>query len=85
MLWMYVAFLSKKKKKKFYSDPKNENIVRILWYFVVFLDFFFNIVKLGEPKFIVLHAKFILIFSLLGVARALHVQPTLIILEKWWN
>ena len=66
-----------------YSDPKNEDIVKILWYFVVFLDFFFNIVKLGEPKFTVSHTKSILIFSLLGVARDLqardlHLQPTLV-------
>ena len=44
--------------------------MKILWYFVVFLDFFFNIVKLGEPKFMVSHTKSILIFSLLGTTRA---------------
>ena len=27
----------------------------MLWYFVVFLDFFFNIVKLGDQKFTVSH------------------------------
>ena len=59
---MNVAFLSNKKKN--YSDPKNEDIVKILWYFVVFLDFFFNIVKLSEPKFTVSHTKSILTFSL---------------------
>ena len=71
---MNVAFLSNKKKKNIYiyiySDPKNEDIVKILWYFVVFLDFFFNIIKLNEPKFMILHAKSILIFSLLEAARA---------------
>ena len=62
---MNVAFFSNK-KKNIYSDLKNEDIVKILWYFVVFLDFFFNIIKLGEPKFMVSHTKSILIFSLLG-------------------
>ena len=61
---MNVAFLSNKIKKKIYSDLKNEDIVKILWYFVVFLNFFFNIIKLGEPKFTISHTKFILIFSL---------------------
>ena len=51
---MNVAFLSNKIKKNIYSDPKNEHIMKILWYFVLFLDFFFNIIKLGEPKFIIL-------------------------------
>ena len=88
---MNVTFLSNKikKKKKIYSDPKNEDIVKILWYFVVFLDFFLNIIKSGEPKFTISHTKFILIFSLLEAARALHVQPMLVCekcmkpLESW--
>ena len=84
---MNVAFLSNKIYIYIYiySDPKNEDIVKILWYFVIFLDFFFNIVKLGEPKFTLSHTKSIgvLIFSLLGVARDLqardlHLQPTLV-------
>ena len=76
---MNVAFLSNKILKIYiYSDSKNEDIVKILWYFVVFLDFFFNIIKLEEPKFMIPHTKSILIFSLLGVARALHVQPMLV-------
>ena len=74
---MNIAFLSNK-KKKIYSDPKNKDIVKILWYFVVFLDFFFNKIKLGEQKFTVSHTKSILIFSLLGAARALHMQPLLV-------
>ena len=78
---MNVAFLSNKKKKKIYSDPKNEDIVKILCYFVVFLDFFFNIIKLGESKFTILHTKSILIFSLLEAARALHVQPMLVYIK----
>ena len=32
---------------------KNKGIVKILWYFVVFLDFFFCLVKFGEQKFTV--------------------------------
>ena len=79
---MNVAFLSNLKKKKIYLDPKNEDIVKILWYFVVFLDFFFNIIKLGEQKFTVSHTKSILIFSLLGAARALHVQPLLVLNKR---
>ena len=81
---MNVTFLSnlKKKKKKIYLDPKNEDIVKILWYFVVFLDFFFNIIKLGEPKFTVSHTKSILIFSQLGAACALHVQPMLVNIKR---
>ena len=82
---MNVAFLSNKKYMYIYiySDPKNEDIVKILWYFVVLLDFFFNIIKLGEPEFTISHTKSILIFSLLGVARDfqardLHLQPTLV-------
>ena len=68
---MNIAVLSNKKKKKniyiyIYSDPKNEDIMKILWYFVVFLNLFFNIIKLGEPKFTISDTKFILIFSLLG-------------------
>ena len=66
---MNIAFLSNKNKKKYiyiYSNPKNEDIVKILWYFVVFLNFFFNIIKLGEPKFTISDTKFIIIFSLLG-------------------
>ena len=72
---MNIAFLS---NKKIYSDPKNEDIVKILRYFVVFLNLFFNIIKLGEPKFTISHTKSILIFSLLEAARALHVQPMLV-------
>ena len=60
---MNVAFLSN--KKKVYSDSKNEDIVKILWYFIVFLNFIFNIIKLDEPKFTTSHTKSILIFSLL--------------------
>ena len=30
-----------------------KDIVKMLWYFVVFLDFFFGLVKFGETKFIV--------------------------------
>ena len=60
---MNVAFLSN--KKKVYSDSKNEDIVKILWYFIVFLNFLFNIIKLDEPKFTTSHTKSILIFSLL--------------------
>ena len=67
---MNVAFLSNKIKKYIYLDPKNEDFVKILWYFVVFLDFFFNIIKLGEPIFMISHTKSILIFSLLEAARA---------------
>ena len=70
---MNVAFLSKKKIYIYiyiYSDPKNEDIVKILWYFFVFLDFFFDIIKLGEPKFMISHTKSILIFSLLEAVRA---------------
>ena len=73
-----VAFLLNKIKIYIYSDPKNEDIVKILCYFVVFLDFFFNKIKLGESKFTILHTKSILIFSLLEAARALHVQPMLV-------
>ena len=51
-----------------------------MWYFVVFLDFFFNIIKLTESKFTISHTKFILIFSLLKTARALQMQPKLIYL-----
>ena len=54
---MDVAFFSNK-IKKIYSDPKKEGIVKTLWYFVVLLDFFFSIVKLGEPKFTVSHTIF---------------------------
>ena len=78
---MNVTFLSNL-KKKIYLDPKNEDIVKILWYFVVFLDFFFNIIKLGEPKFTVSHTKSILIFSQLGAACALHVQPMLVNIKR---
>ena len=55
---MGVAF-SQIKIKKIYSDPKNEGIVKMLWYFVIFLDFFFNIIRLGEPKFTVSHTIFL--------------------------
>ena len=41
-----------------------------MWYFFVFLDFFFDIIKLGEPKFMISHTKSILIFSLLEAAHA---------------
>ena len=61
---MNVAFLSNK-KIYIYSDSKNKDIMKILWYFVVFLDFFFNIVKFNEPKFSVLYTKSILIALLL--------------------
>ena len=69
---MNVAFLSNKIYIYIYiySDPKNEDIMKKLWYFVIFLDFFFNIIKLNEPKFTILHTKSILIFSLLEAARA---------------
>ena len=56
---MDVAFSQKKKKKKNLFGSKNEDIVKMLWYFVVFLDFFFSIVKLGEPKFTVSHIIFL--------------------------
>ena len=74
-----VAFLSNKIKKNIYLDPKNEDFVKILWYFVVFLDFFFNIIKLSEPKFTISDTKSILIFLLLEAAHALHVQLMLVI------
>ena len=79
---MNVAFLSNK-IKNIYSDPKNEDIVKILWYFVVFLNFFFNIIKLGEPKFTISHKIYINFLTTravltTGAARALHVQPTLV-------
>ena len=79
---MSVAFLSNKIKKIIYSDPKNENTVKILWYFIVFLDFFFNIVKLGEQKFTVSHTKSILIFSLLGSTCFTHVSNTSLIYKS---
>ena len=69
---MNVAFLSNKKNIYIYiySDSKNEDIVKILWYFIVFLNFFFNIIKLDKPKFTISHTKSILIFSLLEAACA---------------
>ena len=79
---MNIAFLSNKKKKKIYSDLKNGDIVKILWYFVVFLGFFFNIIKLGEPKFTISHTKSILIFSLLEAAHGLHMQPMLVLYKS---
>ena len=45
--------------------------MKILWYFVVFLDLFFNITKLGELKFTISYTKSILIFSLLGCTPTL--------------
>ena len=54
---MDVAFSQKKKKKN--SNPKNEGIVKMLWYFVIFLDFYFSIVKLAEPKFTVSYTIFL--------------------------
>ena len=65
MLWM--QYFSKKKKSIQILKMK------ILWYFIVFLDFFFNIIKLGEPKFTISYSKSILIFSILEV----HVLPML--------
>ena len=59
---MNVVFLSNK-IKNIYLDSKNKNIVKILWYFIIFLNFFFNIIKLGKPKFTISLTKFILIFS----------------------
>ena len=44
--------------------------MKILWYFIVFLNFFFNIIKLDKPKFTISHTKSILIFSLLEAACA---------------
>ena len=44
--------------------------MKIFWYFVVFLDFLFNIIKLDKPKFTISHTKSILIFSLLEAACA---------------
>ena len=67
---MNVAFLSNK-IKNIYSDSKNEDIVKILWYFVVFLNFFFIIIKLDELKFTISHIKFILIFSVPEAAQTL--------------
>ena len=56
---MNVEFLSNK-IKNIYSDPKNESIVKMLWYFVVFLNYFLvYIVKLGEPKFTALRTIFL--------------------------
>ena len=52
--------------------------MKILWYFIVFLDFFFNIIKLGEPKFTISHTKSILIFSILEV----HVLPMLVYIKS---
>ena len=37
---------------------ENRSIVKMLCYFVVFLDFFFGFVKLSEPKFIVSRTVF---------------------------
>jgi len=56
---MDVAFLSNNIKNNIYSDPENEGIVKMLRYFVVFLDFFFSIVKLGEPNITVSHTIFL--------------------------
>ena len=56
--------------------------MKILWYFIVFLDFFFNIIKLGEPKFTISYSKSILIFSILEAACALHVQPMLVYIKS---
>ena len=52
--------------------------MKILWYFIVFLDFFFNIIKLGEPKFTISYSKSILIFSILEV----HVLPMLVYIKS---
>ena len=38
---------------------ENRSIVKMLCYFVVFLDFFFGFVKLSEPKFIVSRIDFL--------------------------
>ena len=52
--------------------------MKILWYFIVFLDFFFNIIKLGELKFTISYSKSILIFSILEV----HVLPMLVYIKS---
>ena len=45
----------KKKKKSDRDLPQLEikDIVKMLWYFIVFLGFFFGLVKFSEPKFTV--------------------------------
>ena len=53
-MWNYCE--RKKKKKKSDRDlPQLEikDIVKMLWYFIVFLGFFFGLVKFSEPKFTV--------------------------------
>ena len=73
---MNVAFLSNK-IKNIYLDSKNKDIVKILWYFIIFLNFFFNIIKLDKPKFTISHTKFILIFSLEAADASISFQ------RKW--
>ena len=68
-----MQYFSKKKKKSIQILK-----MKILWYFIVFLDFFFNIIKLGEPKFTISYSKSILIFSILEV----HVLPMLVYIKS---